>query len=186
MGKLIVFNQVSLDGFIADANGDMSWAHKDDAEWNEFIAGNASQGSQLVLGRVTYEMMASFWPTPQAMAGMPTVAERMNTMTKIVFTRTLHAASWQNTILVKDDIAAEMRRIKETSEADMTILGSGSIVSQLSQAGLIDEYQIIINPVVLGQGKSMFETVQKPLNLIQTKTRTFGNGNVLLCYETAV
>jgi dihydrofolate reductase len=117
---------------------------------------------------------------------MPTVAERMNTMTKIVFSRTLYEASWQNTILVKDDIAAKMRHTKETTEADMTILGSGSIVSQLSQAGLIDEYQIIINPVVLGQGKSMFENVQKPLNLTQTKTRTFGNGNVLLCYETAV
>jgi dihydrofolate reductase len=186
MGKLIVFNQVSLDGFIADANGDMSWAHQDDAEWNEFVAGNASHGSQLVLGRVTYEMMASFWPTPQALASMPAVAERMNMMTKILFSRTLHEASWQNTMLVKGDIATEMRRIKETSKADMTILGSGSIVSQLSQAGLIDEYQIIINPVVLGQGKSMFETVQKPLNLTQTKTRTFGNGNVLLCYETAV
>lgn len=186
MRKLVVFNQVSMDGFIADIYGDMSWAHQDDAEWNEFVAGNASHGSQLVLGRLTYELMASFWPTPQAAATMPVVAEHMNNLPKLVFSRTVTEPVWQNTRLVKDDIVAEMRRMKEMPGGDMTILGSGSIVSQLAQAGLIDEYQLVVNPVVLGQGRSMFGTVQEKLRLKQTKTRTFGNGNVLLCFETAV
>jgi len=82
--KLIVFNHVSLDGYFVDANGDMSWAHKQDAEWNAFVEENASGGGTLVFGRITYDLMASFWPTPMAMQMMPVVAERMNNLPKVV------------------------------------------------------------------------------------------------------
>jgi dihydrofolate reductase len=183
MRKLIVFNQVTVDGYIADRNGDMRWAHKQDAEWNAFVQGNASGGGELLFGRVTYELMASYWPTPLAMKNNPVVAEGMNTLPKVVFSRTLDEAAWNNTKLVKGDMAAEVRKMKQEPGQDMVIFGSGSIVSQLAQEGLIDEYQIVVNPVVLGEGKTMFAGIKEKLNLKLTKTRTFGSGNVLLCYE---
>ena len=137
----------------------------------------------LVFGRITYELMASFWPTPLAIESMPVVAERMNSMPKVVFSRTLDQASWNNTKLVKGDMAAEVRKMKKEPGDGMVIMGSGSIVSQLAQEGLIDEYQIVVNPVVLGKGRTMFDGVKEKLNLKLTKTRAFGNGNVFLCYE---
>jgi dihydrofolate reductase len=187
MRKLIVFNHVSLDGYFVDSNGDMSWAKADhqDAEWNAFVTENASGGGVLVFGRITYDLMAGFWPTPFAIESMPAVAEGMNSMPKVVFSRTLDQASWNNTKLVKGDPAAEMRKMKQGEGEGMAILGSGSIVSQLAQEGLIDEYQIVVNPVVLGAGRTMFEGVKEKLSLKLTRTRAFGNGNVLLCYEPA-
>jgi len=183
MRKLAVFNQVSLDGYFTDANGDMSWAHKDDDEWNAFVADNASGGGMLLFGRITYELMASFWPTPFAAETMPVVAEQMNNLPKVVFSRTMDKASWNNTRLVKGDIAAEIRKMKKEPGKDMTILGSGSIVSQLAQEGLIDEYHTVVNPVALGKGRTMFDGIKGKLALKLTKTRTFGNGNALLSYE---
>jgi dihydrofolate reductase len=183
MGRLVVFNQVSLDGFICDIQGDMSWAHREDPEWNQFVASNASGGGRLVLGRVTYELMASFWPTPAAREQMPEVAGRMNEMPKIVFSKTLREASWNNTRLVRDDMAGEIRKLKKDSGPDMAILGSGSIISQLAQEGLIDEFQIAVIPVVLGQGKTMFAGIKDRLKLKLKTTRAFDNGNVLLVYE---
>jgi dihydrofolate reductase len=184
MRKLVVFNHVSLDGYFVDASGDMSWAHKDDPEWNAFVADNASGESVLLLGRVTYELMAGFWPTPFAAETMPEVAEGMNALPKVVFSRTLDEVSWRNARLVKSDPVAEVRKLKREPGADMTILGSGSIVAQLAQAGLIDEYQIVVNPLALGKGRTMFDGIEAPLPLKLSKTRAFANGNVLLCYET--
>ena len=109
----------------------------------------------------------------------------MNNLSKVVFSRTLYRATWKNTKLVKGDPATEVRKMKNASGADMVILGSGTIVSQLAQEGLIDEYQLIVNPIVLGSGRTLFEGVKKRLNLKRTKTRNFGNGNALLCYEPA-
>jgi dihydrofolate reductase len=163
----------------------MSWAHRQeqDAEWNAFVQGNASGGGELVFGRVTYDMMASFWPTPQAFQRMPVVAEGMNQSPKVVFSRTLAQTSWNNTRLVKDDIAAEMRKMKNEAGPGMAILGSGSIVAQLAPEGLIDEFQIVVNPVALGKGRTIFDGINDKLTLKHTRTRTFGNGNVLLCYQ---
>jgi dihydrofolate reductase len=183
MRKLLVFNMVSLDGFFVDRKGDMSWAHKNDAEWNAFVNENASGNGVLVFGRITYELMASYWPTPMALQNSPVVAKGMNDMPKIVFSRTLDNASWSNTKLVKGDLAAEMRKMKKQPGPDMVILGSGSIVSQLAQQNLIDEYQIALSPIVLGNGRTMFEGVQEKLNLKLTKSRTFGNGTVFACYQ---
>ncbi len=183
MRKLLVFNHVTLDGYFVDKNGEMSWAHKNDPEWNAFVAENAGGGGQLIFGRVTYDLMASFWPTPFAIENMPEVAAGMNSMPKVVFSRTMDQALWNNTKLVKGDLAAEIRKLKQEPGEGMVILGSGSIVAQLAPEGLIDEYQIVVNPVVLGAGKTMFEGVKEKLNLKLTRTRAFGNGNVLLCYE---
>jgi len=101
----------------------------------------------------------------------------------VVFSRTLDKATWNNTKLVKGGMAEEIRKMKSETGEPMAILGSGSIVSQLAQEGLIDEYQIVVNPVALGKGRTLFDGIQKKLILKLTKTRTFGNGNVLLCYE---
>lgn len=139
---------------------------KEDAEWNAFVADNARAGGLLVLGRITYELMAGYWPTPQAIENDP-----------------MDKAAWNNTKLVKGGLAAEVRTMKSESGKGMAILGSGSIVSQLAQEGLIDEYQIVVNPIVLGQGRTMFDGSEEKLALRLKKTRTFGNGNILLCYE---
>jgi dihydrofolate reductase len=111
------------------------------------------------------------------------VAERMNNLPKVVFSRTLDKASWSNTKLVEGDVAAEVAKLKREPGEDMASLGSGSIVSQLAQKGLIDEYQIVVNPVVLGEGRTMFDGIQRNLTLKLIQTRAFGNGNVFLRYE---
>jgi dihydrofolate reductase len=183
MRRLTVFNSVSADGYFTDKTGDMSWAHKYDPEWIEFVEENSKSGGQLLFGRVTYEMMASFWPTPAAAEQLPVVAEQMNKLRKVVFSRTLDSVSWENTSLVKGDLVEEVRRLKNEAGEDMVIMGSGSIISQLAPENLIDEYQMVVNPIVLGAGRTMFEGMEGKLNLKLTKSRTFENGNELLCYE---
>lgn len=185
MPRLIVFNSVTLDGYFAGPNGDLSWAHRDrpDAEWDAFVAGNASGGGRLLLGRKTYELMASYWPTPKAVKNDPAVAEGMNRLEKVVFSRTLKQASWSNTKLSRGNLVEEVRRMKKEPGEGIAILGSGSIVSQLAPEGLIDEYQLVVNPIVLGAGRTMFDGIPEKLPLRRTNVRAFGNGNVLLCYE---
>ena len=185
MRKLVVFNQVTLDGYFTGPNGDLSWAHnaQEDAEWKAFVEENAKSGGTLLFGRVTYQMMVSYWPTPAARENDPIVAKAMNELPKVVFSRTLSEAPWNNTKLVKSDPAAEVRKMKNESGDAMIILGSGKIVSQLTQERLIDEYQVVVNPLVLGKGRTMFEGVDEQLRLKLADTRTFRNGNVLLRYE---
>jgi dihydrofolate reductase len=182
MRRLMVFNNVSLDGYIADENGDMSWAHSQDPEWAAFTSENASGQAEMLFGRRTYELMAGFWPTPQAAESMPDVARAMNETPKVVFSRTLEEAAWRNTRIVRDDLAGEVHRIKKQAGPDLLVMGSGSIVSQLTDEGLVDEYQVVVHPIVLGRGRGMFD-VRVKRNLTFKKVRTFGNGNVVLWYE---
>lgn len=185
MQKLTVFNHVSLDGYFVDAGGGMRWAHAGmlDPEWNAFVAENATGDGTLVFGRVTYDLMVSYWPTPMAKQNDAHIADRMNNMPKIVFSRAMDKASWNNTKLVKGDLATEVRKLKQESGGGMVILGSGNIVSQLAQAGLIDSYQFVVNPIILGKGRTMFEGVKDKLELKLTKSRAFGNGNVFVSYD---
>jgi len=185
MRKLIAFNHVTLDGYFVGPNGDFRWAHtgNDDPEYSAFVAENAGGGGQLLFGRITYELMASYWPTPIAEQHDLAVAKGMNSMAKVVFSRTLEKASWNNTRLVKGDIVAEIRKMKNESGPGMAILGSGTIIAQLALEHLIDEYQMIVDPVALGKGRSMFDGIKQPLNLKLAKTRIFRNGKVYLCYE---
>jgi len=183
MRKLIVFNNITLDGYFTDARGDMSWAYRHDPEWLEFVQGNASGGGDLLFGRKTYDLMATYWPTPMAIKNDPVVAGQMNKLPKIVFSRTMQQASWQNTRVVKGDIAAEIRKMKAADGPGMAIFGSGEIVSQFAEAGLIDEYQIAIHPIILGAGRTMFEGLSRKVALKATKTRSFANGIVFVCYQ---
>jgi dihydrofolate reductase len=186
MASLMVFNSITLDGYFTDAKGDMSWAHAggDDPEWQAFVAGNASGGQgRLLFGRKTYEMMASFWPTPAARELMPEVAEGMNSMPKVVFSRTMARADWRNTRLVSTEPAHEVRRLKEEDGPDMVVLGSGTIVALLTEAGLVDEYQMVVCPVVLGAGRTMFDGVKSAPALSLKSSRPFKNGKVVLTYQ---
>jgi dihydrofolate reductase len=188
MRRITVFNSISLDGYFTDVNSDMSWAHKNDSEWNEFVAGNAKGGSEglFLFGRVTYQMMANWWPTEQAKQLMPEVANTMNSCQKVVLSRTLEEATWSNTRLVKDNLVEEVQKLKSGSGEDIVVFGSGTIVSQLTEARLIDEYQLVIVPIVLGNGRTMFEGVKERVQLKRTRARTFDNGNVFACYELIV
>jgi dihydrofolate reductase len=183
MRKVIVFNMVSLDGYFVDGKGDMSWAHKHDEEWNAFVSGNASGNGTLLFGRVTYDMMASYWPSPMALKNSPAVAKGMNEMPKVVFSHTLSKASWNNTKLLKGDAADEVRKLRSEPGPDMVILGSGKIVAHLAEHNLIDEYQLAVSPIVLGSGRTLFEGVTHKLGLKLTSSRAFGNGTVFLCYQ---
>jgi len=180
MRKLIVFNQISIDGYIADAASDMSWAHRSDPEWNAFVAGNASLDGELLFGRTTYEQMAAFWPTPIAAQQMPEVARGINAAPKLVFSRTLTTASWNNTRIVGGDIVAEVRKRKAEPGPLMVVMGSASIVAQLAE--LVDEFQLVYNPIALGGGKAMFTGMRSRLPLALAGSRVFTNGNVLLTY----
>jgi dihydrofolate reductase len=188
MRKLIVFNHVSIDGYFTGENGDFRWAHSgsDDPEYQAFVAGNASGEGQLLFGRITYDLMAGYWPTPIADQHNPVVAKAMNNMQKVVFSRTMDKALWNNTKLIKTDIVSAIRKMKNESGPGMVIMGSGTIISQLASEQVIDEYQIIVNPVALGKGRTMFDGMDKMLSLKLTSTRTFKNGKVFLCFEPGI
>ena len=182
MRKVHVFNNVTLDGYFVSKDGDMSWAHKMDPEWIAFTQDNARGEAALLFGRVTYQMMAGYWPTPAAEQAMPDVAKAMNAMKKYVASRTLTSADWSNTTVLKGDLVTEVRGLKSQAGPDLLIMGSGTIVAQLTEAGLIDEYQIVVHPLVLGSGRTMFDAVTKPTDLTLQKSRTFTNGNVVSWY----
>jgi len=182
MRKITAFNFITLDGYFEGLNHDISW-HRHGAEENDYAAQKLQTGNVLLFGRVTYEMMARYWPTPQAIEQEPTVAKAMNCAEKIVFSRTLQKPEWNNTRLLKDDIAEQMRAMKQTPGKDMTLLGSGSIVAQFTDQGLIDQYQILVDPVLLGAGTSLCKGIRHRPNLRLTTTRTFRSGSTLLCFE---
>jgi dihydrofolate reductase len=187
MRRLSVFNAVSVDGYFTDAQGDMSWAYagSDDPEWQAFVSGNAKGGGALLLGRVTYDMMASYWPTADAKAAMPAVADGMNRMEKFVASRTMKSADWQNTTVLKGDLVDAVKALKEAQGPDIATLGSGTIIAQLAAARLIDVYQMVVNPLALGGGRTMFDGMAEPLPLKVTSSRQFRNGKVLLEYAPA-
>jgi dihydrofolate reductase len=181
--KLRVFNNVSVDGYFVDANGDMSWAHQNtNEEWAAFASENAQGGGELVFGRVTYEMMASYWPSAAAKAAAPRVAEGMNALPKVVFSRTLKRDGlWNNTRLFESDPAKAVAKLKAEPGRDLVVMGSGTLVALLAAAGLVDEYQLVVNPTVLGAGRTLFEGVART-HLRLERSRTFSNGNVVLWY----
>lgn len=180
MGSLSVFNFITLDGYYKDIREGISW-HRHDEQERGFSANNLAAGNTLLFGRVTYEMMASFWPTAEAERQMPDVAAGMNRADKIVFSTTLDTAGWVNTLLVRDDMIGTVQRLK-ASGRQMTILGSGKITAQLAAAGLIDRYDIMIDPVAIGQGSSIFKGIPAALNLRLNEVKPFNSGSVLLSY----
>jgi dihydrofolate reductase len=182
MRKVIVSNLISLDGFIAGPKGEIDWFGWD-KELESYSKEQLGSMGTILFGRVTYELMAGYWPTATADTIDQIIINAMNNLPKVVFSKTLDKVEWNNSRLVKDDIEGEVAGLKRGPGKDIVIYGSGSIVSALAQAGLIDEYRIFVNPVVLGSGKPQFGDINDRINLKLLSTKTFGNGLVLLCYE---
>jgi dihydrofolate reductase len=187
MRKLSVFESISLDGYFSDGTPDASWAHRaSDPELDAYVASSANSNGALVFGRKTYEIMASFWPTPAAAQLFPEVARGMNASPKYVFSRTVTASAWPNTRIINSDPIAAIRELKAETGPTLVVLGSGSIVSQLVQAGLVDEIQLMLVPVVLGHGHALFDGVTATPHLVLAKHRAFPSGNVALTYDVLV
>ena len=182
MRKLLFFMAISLDGYFEGPGRDITW-HRVDDEFNDFAIEQLKSVDTLLFGRVTYELMASYWPTPEALADDPVVTGYMNSYPKLVFSTTLSGVAWQNTRLVKANAAQEVARLKQQPGKDLIIFGSSDLAVSLIPHGLIDEFRILVNPVVLGSGKPLFQGLQQSLGLKLAQTRTFKNGNILLVYQ---
>ena len=185
MKKLIASIFLSVDGFIVGPNEDMGWVMNNfNDEMGKYAGNLQSTMSAILLGRVTYQIMANAWPmmTEETSPG----AERMNNVPKIVFSRTLDKVEWgkwNNARLVKNNEAEEVTRLKEQPGGDMVIYGSANLVQNFTQLGLIDEYQLLVHPVLLGSGKPLFKGISKPMNLKLLRTESYKNGVVVLYYQ---
>ena len=184
MRKILAFLVVTVDGYYEGPGGEFDWPVVDE-EFNEFGLQQLEEVDTLLFGRVTYEGMASYWPTPAAEQDDPRVAARMNTLSKLVVSRTLDRADWANTRIVKDDVAAELTRLKQQPGKDIAVFGSSDLVVSLLGMGLVDELRIMVHPVVLGAGKSLFRTAPERLHLQLVEARPFRSGSVLLTYRPA-
>jgi dihydrofolate reductase len=184
MRKIFAFIMTTLDGYYEGLNQEFDcWVV--DEEFNEFAVEQLDEVDTLVFGRVTYEGMAAYWPTPAAEQDDARVAARMNSLKKIVVSRTLDTAEWANTWLVKNNVSEELATLKRQPGKDIAILGSSDLTVSLLPVGLVDELRIMVNPVVLGSGKSVFRTADESITLKLLKSRPFSSGNVLLYYEPA-
>lgn len=167
----------SLDGYFEGENHDLSW-HNVDEEFNDFAIKQLDEADTLVFGRTTYDMMASYWPTEEDDVE---VASRMNSMQKVVFTHQPLTSDWQPTTVVSD--IEKLRELKQQPGKSIAVLGSSNLCVSLLKAGLIDELRIMINPVVIGKGTTLFNGLATRCNFTLTDTRSFQNGNVLLRYK---
>src|SRR5437870_1441699 len=178
MRKIFLFMNVTLDGYFEGPDHDISWAHSD---FEAFSAEQSREVDTLLLGRKTYDLMKSFWPTPQAAQMAPEVAEFMNDRRKIVASHESFEPEWSN-VTVINDVAKEVKKLKEEPGGDIIILGSNTLCVSLMQEGLIDEFQIVVNPVALGQGTSLFKGLSQRAELALVETRRFKSGTILLTY----
>lgn len=185
MRKIKVFNMVSADGYFAGSDGNIDW-HVVDDEFNKYAVEVLKNVDTILFGRVTYDLFESYWPgaltDPATGKDDLAIAKSIDDATKIVFSKKHKDLKWRNSRLLTEINAPEIQALKEQPGKDIIIYGSGTIVQQLTNLGLIDEYNLMVAPVILGAGKSMFAGVnQTALKLLSTKT--FHNGNVLLTYQ---
>lgn len=183
MRKIIVSNLVSLDGYFEGPNKELDWFVVDE-EFNKYAINLLNEVDTILFGRVTYEFMETYWPTESAIKNDPAVSSKMNGLSKIIFSKTLSAVTWNNSTLINEIIPGEIKKLKEAEGKDMVIFGSGMLISNLAKLRLIDEYRLIVNPVILGKGNSLFRGLDKKLNLKLINTKTLGSGVVILSYET--
>jgi len=181
MGKLIAFNMISLDGFFEGKNKELDW-HRVDSEFNDFAIEQLNSADTLVFGRVTYELMSSYWTTKEAIEGDPLIAEKMNSLPKIVFSKTIDKTNWQNTRFFKDNIEEIIKKQKAGSDKNIFVFGSANLSETLIELSLIDEYRMMVAPVVLGQGHTLFSGIKNRINLKLKSAKAFKSGNLLLQY----
>jgi|SRR5215469_18758167 len=193
MRKIILMMSVSVDGFIEGPNRELDW-HMVDEELHNHFNQEISRMGTILEGRVTYELMARFWPTADTdpasiqlarerglLRPMVEFARIWRDTPKVVFSRTLAHANWNATI-VRDVVPEEIQRLKVQPGGDI-LLGAANLASIFVRHDLIDEYRIYVHPIVIGQGKPLFQPGQMKINFRLAETRTFGNGVVLLRYE---
>ena len=200
MRRIIVFDRVSANGYFSSPDGNLNWTVPEE-ELDKEASGNMGAQGTLLFGRKTYAMFASFWPhaledpsgpqdphRPGARSPeMKAMAEFINNAVKIVFSRTLSEQDvrWKNSRLIKKFDPREVEALKKENGADIMIFGSGSIVSQLAQHDLIEEYQFIVGPVLLGDGRPLVSGVSKITRLKLAEAKTYKSGNVKLRYTRA-
>jgi dihydrofolate reductase len=173
---------VTLDGYYEGPDGEFDWPNVDD-EFNEFAISQMNDIDTLLFGRATYEGMASYWPTPAAGDDDPAIADRMNTIPKVVFSSTLGTADWQNTRLVKEGVAEAITELKEQPGRDLALFGSPTLTASLIEQGLVDELRVMVQPILLGAGKSLFAALSRRVQVELQRTTVFHSGNVLLTYR---
>jgi dihydrofolate reductase len=178
--KVIVSNVASLDGFFESRSKELDWVLTD-AEFFEYAKGLLRTVDTLLFGRATYLHMAGYWPT----APVDEIADKMNNLSKIVFSKTLLKADWNNSTLVASNIEEEVSRLKGQPGQDMVIFGSAMLASALLRWGLVDEYRVILQPVLLGSGSPLFRDITERIRMKLISARSFGSGVVLASYQKA-
>jgi dihydrofolate reductase len=182
MRKLISFMVITADGFTEGPEGEFDWPNVDEG-FNEFAVSQIHDLGALLFGRVTYEGMASYWPTPQALEDDPVVTDLMNRVPKYVFSHTLSSADWANTTLVSGEAGPAVAKLKEEDGYDLAVLGSAKLTASLIEQGLVDELRVMVNPVLLGGGVSLYSAITQRVPLTLLRTTVFPSGNVLLVYR---
>lgn len=182
MRKIFSFIAISVDGYYADRDGGLDWVSVDD-EFNQFSLEQLGEVDTLLFGRVTYEGMAAYWPTELGQQDNAAIADRMNSIAKIVVSRTLDRADWTNSRLISDKVQQALAEVKLQHGKDIAIFGSSSLTASLMGMGLLDELRLLVNPIVLGEGQSLFKGIghRTPLQLL--KTRRFMSGSVMHYYR---
>jgi dihydrofolate reductase len=182
MRKLLSFMVVTLDGYYEGPEGEFDWPNVDD-EFNEFAISQMNDIGMLVFGRATYEGMASYWPTPAALEDDPAIAARMNSIPKVVFSSTLDSADWENSTLVTGNAAEAIAELKQQPGKDLAMFGSPTLTASLIEQGLVDELRVMVQPILLGAGKSLFAALHGRVPVELERTTVFRSGNVLLHYR---
>jgi dihydrofolate reductase len=184
MRSVVMFNRISLDGFFAGPNGEIDWFIHD-SELDKALHG-IGKSDILLFGRVTYQLFESVWPKlaadPNAPKEAKATALELEKMTKVVFSKTISKVPWKNSQLAKGDLVSEVKKLKQGTGPSILIFGGGTLVQQLTSAGLIDDYFFGVTPVIIGAGKRLFDGV-KTLNLKLVESSSFKSGNVLLHYK---
>lgn len=181
MRKLIAWDMITLDGFFEGPNkGDIDWFLFEEEELEPYILESQMRAGTLLFGRVTYEGMAEYWRSAEG-----TIAEFMNSVEKVVFSRTLESADWSNTRLVKDNAAEEVSKLKGQDGRAIFVFGSADFTSTLIEHDLIDEYRIGINPLLLGTGTPFFKGSKRRVDLKLVEARPLKSGLVILHYQPA-
>jgi dihydrofolate reductase len=185
MRKVIMFNSVSLDGYYAGPNGEIDWFTHDPEVDN--AAHQMMNPDTIIFGKTTYQMFEGYWPHVARDSNAPEnariIANELNQMSKVIFSTTLQEVTWENSVLFNGNLAEEVKKLKQQNSGDITIFGSGTIVQQLEDHGLINEYIVKLIPVILGTGKSLFHHVREhKLKLIESKA--FRSGVVILHYKS--
>ena len=181
MPNLIMWNLMTLDGYLAGPNRDIGWLEDFWGEKMEQLSLEQGRSAgALLFGRVTYELMASHWPSAKG-----EIADFMNALPKIVVSRTLEKAEWNNTRLIRDDVVEEIKKLKREPGKDIYVFGSAALAATLIAHELIDEFRIAIAPLLLGSGSPLFESMPERSKLKLVETRPFDAGVVFLRYELA-